>query len=282
MADETPAAILSERLLRASLASTEMDEEKKRYQEWRERWDENAAGLWAAFQEVVDYPSDPGLVVEQLIRAGGILGGCGWSDLIPDGHEEHFGEGWGFACDLLRSVAAGANRDQLRSQLSESPEGTTLLRGVNWRYFRDDIGRGLTSRFGEEQAGEFPHLFPEQHRAWRLRSQQTTAGDASGTPNGQRATPSLVQPGAEEKVTDAGNGKVVPPVPQKSKKTKGKNIEARMLKLFMDEPHEVASWSLRQWALALDCAESTVCGTGVWKNKLTAVKALHRVDRRSE
>jgi hypothetical protein len=64
-----------------------------------------------------------------------------------------------------------------------------------------------------------------------------------------------------------------------TKKTKGKGIEAQMLKLLHDKPHEVVGWSASQWAFALGCAASTVKETDTWKDKLMAAKALDPAER---
>jgi hypothetical protein len=63
------------------------------------------------------------------------------------------------------------------------------------------------------------------------------------------------------------------------KKTKGKNIEAKMLKLLADKPHEVVCWSAAQWATALDCAESSVKETRTWAETLRRAKALDQAER---
>ena len=59
---------------------------------------------------------------------------------------------------------------------------------------------------------------------------------------------------------------------QPSKKSKGKNIDARMLKALADN-REAFGWSARQWAQHFDCAESTVKETKTWKEHLKACRA---------
>lgn len=57
------------------------------------------------------------------------------------------------------------------------------------------------------------------------------------------------------------------------KKTKGKNIDARMLKVMAENP-ECLDWSSRQWAAELSCAESTVREGRTWKVLLPNARAM--------
>jgi hypothetical protein len=59
--------------------------------------------------------------------------------------------------------------------------------------------------------------------------------------------------------------------------TKGKNIDARMLKV-MAENQESHGWSARQWADHLDCSDGTVKDTKTWKERLKAARAMAAVD----
>lgn len=65
--------------------------------------------------------------------------------------------------------------------------------------------------------------------------------------------------------------------PEQVRGTKGKNIDARMLKV-MHENAESHGWSLRQWAAHLDCATSTIAGTKTWRERLKAARATSAVD----
>jgi hypothetical protein len=60
-------------------------------------------------------------------------------------------------------------------------------------------------------------------------------------------------------------------------KTEGKNIDARMLKVMAENP-ESHGWSARQWADHLGCSPGTVKETRTWKERLRAVRAMHRAD----
>lgn len=62
-----------------------------------------------------------------------------------------------------------------------------------------------------------------------------------------------------------------------NKKTKGKNIDARMLKI-LSENREASGWTASVWALRLQCAESTVKGTKTWKERLKANRAEQAVE----
>jgi hypothetical protein len=70
----------------------------------------------------------------------------------------------------------------------------------------------------------------------------------------------------------------VPPATNAEKKTKGKNIDARMLKVLADNK-ESFGWSAAQWADHLKCAESTVKDTPTWKGPLAAFRANAKADR---
>jgi hypothetical protein len=70
----------------------------------------------------------------------------------------------------------------------------------------------------------------------------------------------------------------VPSATNAEKKTKGKNIDARMLKVLADNK-ESYGWSAAQWADHLKCAESTVKDTPTWKGQLAAFRANAKADR---
>lgn len=59
--------------------------------------------------------------------------------------------------------------------------------------------------------------------------------------------------------------------------TKGKNIDARMLKVFAERP-ESHGWTARQWAEHLGCAHSTIVGTNTWNDRLKAIRAMNAAD----
>jgi hypothetical protein len=67
-----------------------------------------------------------------------------------------------------------------------------------------------------------------------------------------------------------------PPV-KVGKKSKGKNIDARMLKVLA-ENRRAFGWTAAQWAQHLDCAESTVKETKTWTEYLKAVRAQQAVE----
>lgn len=58
---------------------------------------------------------------------------------------------------------------------------------------------------------------------------------------------------------------------------KGKNIDAQMLKV-MAENAESHGWSLREWAVHLNCARGTVGETKTWKERLKAARATRAAD----
>ncbi len=78
---------------------------------------------------------------------------------------------------------------------------------------------------------------------------------------------------ASDAKADAG----APPgdVPKPSRK--GKNIDARMLKVMADNCESVG-WSKRIWAERLDCTHSTIGGSRTWKGPLKTAKALLNAD----
>jgi hypothetical protein len=49
-----------------------------------------------------------------------------------------------------------------------------------------------------------------------------------------------------------------------TQKTKGKNIDAKMMKTLAAKPESI-DWPSGRWADELDCAESTVRGTDTWR-----------------
>jgi hypothetical protein len=62
-----------------------------------------------------------------------------------------------------------------------------------------------------------------------------------------------------------------------SSKVRGKNIDARMLKV-LTENFESHGWSARQWADHLDCSDGTIKDTPTWKERLKAVRATRAAD----
>jgi len=66
-----------------------------------------------------------------------------------------------------------------------------------------------------------------------------------------------------------------------NKKTRGKNIDAKMLKV-MAENAESHGWSARQWAEHLKCSDGTVKGTKTWKERLKAARATAAADAASK
>ncbi len=74
---------------------------------------------------------------------------------------------------------------------------------------------------------------------------------------------------------------VAAPAPQPADaglKTKGKNIDARMLKTLADEP-ESTGWSSEDWADRLKCTSGTVRQTNTWKKHLPALRAREALTR---
>ena len=69
-----------------------------------------------------------------------------------------------------------------------------------------------------------------------------------------------------------------PPENKVKGKAKGKNIEARMLKLMADDL-DSHDWDSEQWAQRLNCKSGTVRGTKTWKQRLPAVRAGRLLDR---
>ena len=64
---------------------------------------------------------------------------------------------------------------------------------------------------------------------------------------------------------------------QTANKVKGKNIDARMLKITAENPLS-HGWTAKEWALHLNCAESTVKESKTWKEYLNAVRAMQKVE----
>jgi hypothetical protein len=58
---------------------------------------------------------------------------------------------------------------------------------------------------------------------------------------------------------------------------KGKNIDARMLKVMAEKP-ESHGWSVRQWATHFGCSASTVADTKTWKERLKTARAMQRAE----
>lgn len=71
---------------------------------------------------------------------------------------------------------------------------------------------------------------------------------------------------------ETSSGPSVPPG-----KRKGKNVEARMLKVIAEKP-ESLTWSASQWAQHLGCSAGTVKGTETWKERIASVRAAAKVD----
>ena len=59
---------------------------------------------------------------------------------------------------------------------------------------------------------------------------------------------------------------------------RGKNVEARMLKL-VSQNTEVLDWSAQDWATRLGCSRGTVCETAVWTEYIPFRQALERGER---
>lgn len=60
---------------------------------------------------------------------------------------------------------------------------------------------------------------------------------------------------------------------------KGKNIQARMLKLWQERQHEVVNWSSDDWAAHLGCGESTVRETKLWRTEMKTFRVAERLRR---
>jgi hypothetical protein len=56
-------------------------------------------------------------------------------------------------------------------------------------------------------------------------------------------------------------------------KSRGKNIDARMLKV-MAENQDSYNWTARKWSIHLQCSDGTIKGTKTWKERLKAGRAL--------
>ncbi len=67
-----------------------------------------------------------------------------------------------------------------------------------------------------------------------------------------------------------------PPASKGASKTKGKNIDAQMLKLLEDH-HNCYGWSAQDFADRLGCAKSTVLATKAWNNIILA-RAMRRAE----
>lgn len=55
-------------------------------------------------------------------------------------------------------------------------------------------------------------------------------------------------------------------------------VNTRMLEMLMKNP-EAEGWSTQQWANYLGCAKSTVCGTAVWKKRLSPQHKVASADK---
>jgi hypothetical protein len=82
-----------------------------------------------------------------------------------------------------------------------------------------------------------------------------------------------------------GRGEIASPDTGQTTKgnTKGKNIEAKMLKEMADNP-ESHGWSARKWGRRLRCSHTTILGLAIWKRlaearALAAVEEAQRMDR---
>jgi hypothetical protein len=60
--------------------------------------------------------------------------------------------------------------------------------------------------------------------------------------------------------------------------TKGKNIEAKMLKV-LSEDYEARGWTAVKWGKHLKCSDGTIKGTKVWKVHLKADRAWQKLRR---
>lgn len=63
------------------------------------------------------------------------------------------------------------------------------------------------------------------------------------------------------------------------RKTKGKDINGRMLKMLQDRFEEVAGWDSNQWANELGCDSSMVRATKTWKEDLKRARQAARRER---
>lgn len=89
----------------------------------------------------------------------------------------------------------------------------------------------------------------------------------------RRAEESVTRPPEEVESTQDG-----PKADQGAGKTKGKNIDARMLKVATENP-ESHDWDSEQWAAHLGCQAGTVRGTKTWKEHLRMVRAAKLLTR---
>ena len=72
---------------------------------------------------------------------------------------------------------------------------------------------------------------------------------------------------------EAGTPPAVPPKPA----SKGKNIDARMLKVMADNL-ESHGWPARKWATHLNCNHSTICGTATWRGPLKTMQEIYKLN----
>ena len=80
-------------------------------------------------------------------------------------------------------------------------------------------------------------------------------------------------------VIQHGASPVTTAPPTEKKKTKGKNIKARMLTALSDDPLRM-NWTSATWASHLGCAESTVRELKLWKETIPAARACAAMKRR--
>ncbi len=66
---------------------------------------------------------------------------------------------------------------------------------------------------------------------------------------------------------------------KQGKQSKGKNIDARMLKIAADNLNSY-DWDSEHWAKVLECSSGTVRGTDTWKVRLPKLRALALLSRR--
>ena len=65
--------------------------------------------------------------------------------------------------------------------------------------------------------------------------------------------------------------------PKRIGKAKGKNIDARMMKVIAETP-ESSGWSAREWGAHLGCSHSTIIESTTWTERLDKVRALNAAD----
>jgi hypothetical protein len=66
--------------------------------------------------------------------------------------------------------------------------------------------------------------------------------------------------------------------PANARPKRGKNIDARMLKILAEDK-DAFSWTARRWAERLGCSPSTVAETTTWKTHLHKIRAAAKVER---